>query len=100
METPRRSDAPSDGSAAAGSQPAPVPAEQRKRFRYSELRKRTQFSEQQLISAVEELDAAMDNDVTCAVSILHEPAAVCFKMQEAVVETDLNSQVSGMMVSN
>ena len=47
------------------------------------------FFLQQLFSAVEELDAAMDaKNITYAVSIICEPGAVRIKVQEAAVETD------------
>ena len=50
-----------------------------------------QFFLQQLIGAVEKLEAAMDSwDVTCTVSITHERGAVCFEIQQAAVEKGRN----------
>ena len=44
---------------------------------------------QRLVVAIDDLEAAMESeDVTCVFSIIHRRGEVCFKIQEAAVESD------------
>ena len=53
------------------------------------MQKGAQSFLQQLIGAVEELEATMDNDdVTCAVSIIHRRRVAYWRPQEDAVGTD------------
>ena len=93
--------AESDGSTAAGSQPAPVPALLDSRF--SSVHTVWSADMCPILSTAadrcsKEPDAYMDrNDVTCAVSIIQ---MVCFKIQEAALKTDCKEVEQWRVIKN
>ena len=90
MEARQQSHRPSDGSAAAGSQPAPGPAEQQALVRYAMWAADDTYVPsflQQLIDAVEEMEDDTDMKPRAPFPFFADKAHYVSKTQEAAVGT-------------